>query len=537
MRKTTPSKRRSKRKTPTAAAPTNPFAGAPLDEDLVALLAQMLQDQTDFPAFEEKGAAALFTEYLESRAQGEDPDEEECALIADLIGALDDLRIGSNGGNRHARETIRIIYDQLNSAIDGGSLAPVDLIMTGKILSDAGWIVPDRLKGAVADALQSTVTHGQHSAEDDIAALLTDIPQSIGTNPFDIHEYVNTLLAAIPPEASCHFLSALAAIREPAIQHALAGFMLHSEDLVAQAAADILRASAGKAPVESLLIERLVHMRPWLPPARQSHLDATLRALRPKALPPQAHELPKLVARYVSICDGSGTRSLSVGLRQGARYQFASVMMKPTGVADVVVIPELSKSAMNDLVSRLTSSMPTMKTDLPGLARMLRLALADNCAAATLPPFRLIELVESLGLSPLHPDHASAADLLAELLAGLPPGQTNPSAVAMAHADILHEELADQWFEAGEAVEEFLGPLKGHKRRVAALLKTYLPPRRPFWARQCAVSALAMRGDAASPWKQLALVGRDIASDLPLERIPLMQQIAEMSVGAFEAQL
>jgi hypothetical protein len=49
-----------------------------------------------------------------------------------------------------------------------------------------------------------------------------------------------------------------------------------------------------------------------------------------------------------------------------------------------------------------------------------------------------------------------------------------------------------------------------------------------------------MHGDektARSPWKQLALVGRDIASDLPLDQIPLMKQIAELSVRAFESRL
>ena len=64
-----------------------------------------------------------------------------------------------------------------------------------------------------------------------------------------------------------------------------------------------------------------------------------------------------------------------------------------------------------------------------------------------------------------------------------------------------------------------LYPDKGSQQRVAKLMKAYLPERRLFWARQCAISALALRGvekTRHSPWKQLALVGRDIASDLPL---------------------
>ena len=36
------------------------------------------------------------------------------------------------------------------------------------------------------------------------------------------------------------------------------------------------------------------------------------------------------------------------------------------------------------------------------------------------------------------------------------------------------------------------------------------------------------------PRKQLALVGRDIASDLPLDQLPLMKQVAETCARAFE---
>jgi hypothetical protein len=71
-------------------------------------------------------------------------------------------------------------------------------------------------------------------------------------------------------------------------------------------------------------------------------------------------------------------------------------------------------------------------------------------------------------------------------------------------------------------------------------MKAYQPDRRHFWARQCAISAIAMQcGQKTlfSSWKRLALVGRDIASDMPLDQIPLMKQIAEISVQAFEGRL
>jgi hypothetical protein len=66
-----------------------------------------------------------------------------------------------------------------------------------------------------------------------------------------------------------------------------------------------------------------------------------------------------------------------------------------------------------------------------------------------------------------------------------------------------------------DAVEMFLDLVRQKRQR--GYRPAYLPERRHFWARQCAISALAMRGNGKtrhSLWKQMALVGRDIASDI-----------------------
>ena len=51
-------------------------------------------------------------------------------------------------------------------------------------------------------------------------------------------------------------------------------------------------------------------------------------------------------------------------------------------------------------------------------------------------------------------------EIINGLLADLPPEQTDATAVAIAHADILDSVFAYQWFEAGEALR-MLYPVKG----------------------------------------------------------------------------
>ena len=68
-----------------------------------------------------------------------------------------------------------------------------------------------------------------------------------------------------------------------------------------------------------------------------------------------------------------------------------------------MVLPELSKSGMDDMVREMKSSMPVIENDLAGITRMLGLAIADNLDAGNPPPFKLVEVVESFGLGPFIP--------------------------------------------------------------------------------------------------------------------------------------
>ena len=509
-----------------------------MGEDQVAMLRQIVQNElgVDSEIFGPGDPVDLFEDYLDDCALGNVDDDDRAQFIEELVVGLDSLKMDSNGGIREAREKIQAIYDLLDQAIKGHSLHPTDMMMTGKILADAGWDVPDSLKKAMADALQAPPPDTQVAGSDIVSSLL-QVADQTGQNPFDVYEYVNSLLAGFPSEAGVMLLPAMIAGKKAVINQAVAGFMSHPDAVFAQTAAEVLAASAKQTPVESSQIERLVRMRPWLPQTRQGHLDATVRAMRSNALPPVKAETPKVIKCYVSVCDGTGTRSLFVTLRIDGGYQIATVMMKLSGVAEAMVLPQMPKYQMDNIVGEMKSSMPTMETDLAGVTRMLQLAIADNFTTGTLPPFKLVEVVEKLGLGPIHPDHASPMDIISNLLAGLPPEQTNQTAMARANADILDNEFKYQWFEAGAVLEDSLYSVKGFKQRVAKLMKTYLPERRQFWARQCAISALVMHGDENArhaPWKQLALVGREIASDVPLDQIPLMKQVAEVSVQVFE---
>jgi hypothetical protein len=85
-------------------------------------------------------------------------------------------------------------------------------------------------------------------------------------------------------------------------------------------------------------------------------------------------------------------------------------------------------------------------------------------------------------------------------------------------------ETVTSWFEAGEAVEALLRPLRTRKRRIEVVSAQLLPARRSFRGERCAWMAATLKEraeDRDSTWSNFALVARDLLGKRPLDPIPL----------------
>ena len=157
------------------------------------------------------------------------------------------------------------------------------------------------------------------------------------------------------------------------------------------------------------------------------------------------------------------------------------------------------------------------------------------------PPFGLVKVVETLGLGQLHSESIPPLVLVEALIADLPSARTDTVAAQAAHrASVSWEqefETLVSWFEAGEAVEKLLQPLRTRKRRIEAVSVQLLPTRRKFWAERCAWMAATLKEGAAEgddTWCDFALVARDLVGQRPLAEIPLAARIAAATVEPFE---
>jgi hypothetical protein len=461
----------------------------------------------------------------------DDPDDiPDAEMLSELNEALNQARLDAAGGDIEARKTLKNIRAMIDEAAARDAIHPAVLMMLGRLLAGAQIEIGEPMRAALGRALNLGALEG--SAARAYEAFLRPALSQSGSDPFELYEEVEALISIFPVAYRLAFVEQMALDSHALMRWSAVGFLLHRDEALAKAAIRGL----GAAP-SGLDDERrgwIEAIRPWLAPPRRGALDAGLPHARRDASRPGA----KIVKTIASVCDGSGVSFQLATVRRSSRFLLVSVMIKPTGVNDCASYEDLSSNEATELERALRSSVQSSEISLAAWEKLLRLALGRNLSCGEPPPFALVGVVEALGLESLAPDLATPAEIIASALANVA-DRDRAETIRTAHEFAAKMELTDNWFEAGEEVEAVMGAARSVSAGAGALIESYLPRRREFWAAQCARSALALK-DGARPhdetWKHLALVGRDLAADLSLSRIPLIHRIAETSARAYARQ-
>lgn len=467
---------------------------------------------------------------------------EACCFL--LEGALTDLRIGGNGGDSAARAGLAAACQAVETAVAASHLPSNVLMLMARAFVQAGLEPGPALKDATLASMEAGASVGPVPPKPGgLADQLAPVAKALGHDPFAIYAELAATGAAFPSDHCAAMAAELATSTIPAVRDAALGFLLDADPAPGAAVLEALVAQAHRHPAPSRLVERLVCLRPWLPPARQAKLDTAIRTLRANAAAPEPVTRSEVVRRLASLCDGAGAQSLFALVKTGRRFALASVLIKTdVGIADAWVREDMAKREAEGVVAQIIAGAEAVEVSAGFVTMRLADALAMNVGRQTPPPFGLLQVMESLGLGLVQPAALSPLALAERLLTGLPPDQIGPEATAAAHMDAADwpekfETLAS-WFEAGEAVEALLRPIPSRRKRIEAVLTRHLPDRRAFWAERCAWMAATLKdstADHGEAWLAFALVARDLARGDALADVPLLDIIAEATVVAFAA--
>jgi hypothetical protein len=496
------------------------------------------------PMLAQTGATPDLVACLIAETRRRRPDPHMVEAYAFLLeSALDALRMAGNDGDTTARLALDEVRAAVGSAIAGDGLAAETLMLIARAFAQAELDPGQDLRDAALAAVEAEPAPPAAGGMG-LGNHLADIARALDDDPFAIHAELAASCAALPIEHRAVVAAELAASGVAAVGDAAIGFVLDRDPAPGAAVLAALTQRARQHAVPSRLVERLVVMRPWLPPARRPALDTAIRSLRAKAEAPVQRAAGEVRALLASLCDGAGAQSLFGLTRRGRRFALASVLVKAdAGVADAWVREDMTKREADEMVAEIRQHAEAVDVPLGLVTERLSDALAVNLKLDTPPPFGLLRVVETLGIGALHPAALAPATLAAALLDGLPPERTGAEATRAAHrnapgwADRFH--TLDSWFEAGEEIEALLRPQASRGKRIEAVLARHLPARRLFWAERCAWMAATLKdggSDRDAAWVDFALVARDLAGAGTLADMPLMAAIADATVNVFAAR-
>lgn len=269
--------------------------------------------------------ACLISEAIRKR-----PDDriiEACCFLLQM--GLSDLRIAGNGGNTEARGRLAEAVQAVANAVLTRNLAPQVLMVIARALAQAGLEPPKALQEAMIAGMEAALPEQSGETEDrSLLDHLVPLAEGLGHDPFAIHAELSATGAAFPADHRAAMAAELATSSIASLRDAALGFLLDPDTAPGIAVLDTLVACARQSPAPSRLIERLVCLRPWLPPQRQTRLDAAIRSLRANAAAPEPAPPVEIIKLLASLCDGAGAQSLFVVVKMGRRYALSSVLIK-----------------------------------------------------------------------------------------------------------------------------------------------------------------------------------------------------------------
>lgn len=469
------------------------------------------------------------------------PDRKVLTISSGILGqAMLTLAHGGRGTKAAAKH----LKSAVRSMLKAGEAHPAFLVEMMHIANDSGFDLDLDLPGQ--GSAPSPMPERREDQEQMLLQAFASLLAEAKGDIFRVYEQMAPMIAATPMEARAAMGAVLTVNPDSEPLRELGLVWLLDEDAsVRNGAADLLRQTAEKGMLPPVSLRRLILLRNLLPDDLRPAVDATIRAARLKGIdcpPIVAASTPELVA--ASGVDGAGAQSLFIVMKQGRKYAIASLLFKHgVGIKDAWLNTGMTRKAAFAMLDQIEDQIGLLESDSAYLERALCHFQAIGLAAGTPPPFGLIEILEALALAPPAPAIQDIASLLDGLLAAIPAEKQDEAALEQAIQQSAswpdQFAFAQSWFEDVPAVDELLrGRRLGQEKQQQLILTQLLPQRREHWAGLLGWTAATCARDEmlADLSINLALVARAVLTGADLAAIPIMQEIAGLTVLAWRHQ-
>lgn len=457
--------------------------------------------------------------------------------------ALDYTRIAVEGGFVRAADVVDAVRQRLLAVGKDGQVEAGVVLLALREFTAAKLDPGLELRAVMKHLVEGTAptSSPEFQGIEGLDTYLEDLAHQAGGDPFVLQAEVGEIAGAFPDDQRAAMGAWLLQAREDTAREAALGWLLDASPSVRNSIAASIEHAASMGGVSGIMLRRLIAVRNWLPEADRMSLDRTIQACRRKGV--AISPWPQSQAREVqaSGIDGAGAQSVFVLGREGRRNVVACLLTKHgIGVRDAWGRHGLTKAEIDEFREQI-EGVELLSVSIDYLRIAAAHALAVNLKSGVMPPFAMLDFMETAGLQTLQPEALSSEAVLALLEAEADSALSQSEAVAarLARSRALPNEfrVLDSWFEADTEVENLLGRKKLSRAKLIALVQDELLPQRAAkWVEQFAWTALALHYcEDEQPWEAFFVSAKELIAGRPIQDVPLMVHVAAQTVDAYIA--
>jgi hypothetical protein len=466
--------------------------------------------------------------------------EKTVTAYAYMIGqALEFTRYGIEAGHTNAAELAESVRKRLLALGEGGQVEPALLLLilsqfaTAKLNPGpelrelmehlAEKIAPEIAKSEGVGALE------QHFGE---------LTRDVDGDPFLLYAHIGEMSEAFPEDHRAAMGSMMLQCSEVPVREAALGWLLDASASVRNSTASALEYSAAATGVSGAMLRRMIALRNWLPEPDRGSLDRAIHACRRKGVEISPWPQPQVREVLASVIDGAGAQSIFVVAREARRNAIACVLIKHgIGIRDAWARHGLTRGELDEFLVQVEGiDLLPIRLDYVRIA--VAHALAVQKTPEVMPPFPLLDVLETAGLQSVQPEELPADRVLTMLADATDPAILHPEMAAeilKASGGLAEEmETLDSWFEDGTEVEQLLGTqTRSRAKSIAVVRDELLPLRTNKWVERLAWTSLTLQhGEQEGPWQEFFVSARELNLGCPINEIPLMMHVAANTVDA-----